>query len=310
VVDDGSTDFTSRVAARYPWVHYIKQDNRGRSAARNAGLRESQGDYVVFLDADDRLMPEALKVGLECLDAHPECAYVSGHYKLIMADGAPLEQGQQQFVEVDGDHYFALLCGNYIGMHATVMYRRSALEAVGGFDTSIRACEDYDLYLRVARKFSVFQHNRLIAEYRQHGTNTTRDFGLMLRSALTVLGTQRKSAKENQHYEQAYKRGVEYWHKWYGDPLVAEAKGHLRQCEWGAAVRGLLTLMRYYPQGLHRLLPMSLHHWVHALPHKGGQRKMVDQGRSNWLRWVQGAQTMLRRTRKNAGLSDARKRRN
>src|SRR5215216_2873503 len=126
-----------------------------------------------------------------------------------------------------------LLCvvlrGNYIGMHATVMYRRAALEAVGAFDTSIRACEEYDLYLRVARKFPVCQHNTLVAEYRQHGTNTTRDFGLMLRFALTVLRRQRKSAKGNQHYEQAYKSGVEYWYKWYGGLSRSKVQSHVRE---------------------------------------------------------------------------------
>src|SRR5215210_2105808 len=61
VVDDGSPDDTAEVAARYPEVRYICQDNQGLSAARNTGLGQSEGEYVVFLDADDRLLPEALE---------------------------------------------------------------------------------------------------------------------------------------------------------------------------------------------------------------------------------------------------------
>ena len=95
VVDDGSTDDTPKVAARYPAVRCIRQDNRGLSAARNAGLGCSEGEYVVFLDADDRLLPEALEVGLECFDANPECAFVSGHYREISVDGSPLRPGKQ-----------------------------------------------------------------------------------------------------------------------------------------------------------------------------------------------------------------------
>src|SRR5215212_207946 len=86
VVDDGSTDDTAEVAACYPGVRCVRQDNRGLSAARNNGLRHSEGEYVVFLDADDRLLPEALETGLKCFEAHPECAYVYGHFRVIARD--------------------------------------------------------------------------------------------------------------------------------------------------------------------------------------------------------------------------------
>src|ERR687885_1823430 len=96
VVDDGSTDNTSEVATRYPKVRCIRQDNQGLAAARNAGLRVSEGTYLVFLDADDRLLPDALEVGLECLEAYPECAFVSGKLRRIAADGSPLPVWKQQ----------------------------------------------------------------------------------------------------------------------------------------------------------------------------------------------------------------------
>src|SRR3712207_5573157 len=83
VVDDGSTDNTSEVAARYPGVRCVRQDNQGLAAARNSGLAHSKGEYLLFLDADDRLLPHALEVGVERLEAHPECAFVSGRYRNI-----------------------------------------------------------------------------------------------------------------------------------------------------------------------------------------------------------------------------------
>ena len=67
VVDDGSPDNTREVASRYPGVRYVRQENQGLAAARNTGLRHSSGSYLVFLDADDRLLPEALEVGLRQL---------------------------------------------------------------------------------------------------------------------------------------------------------------------------------------------------------------------------------------------------
>src|SRR5918995_2122102 len=99
VVDDGSTDNTAKVAARCPQVHLIRQHNQGLSAARNAGLESSHRDYIVFLDADDRLLPGAVGAGLEVLRAHPECAFAFGHYRYVTNDGVALPVPQQFLLE-------------------------------------------------------------------------------------------------------------------------------------------------------------------------------------------------------------------
>src|SRR5215217_8140206 len=78
VVDDGSTDNTCDVASYYERVRCIRQNNQGLAAARNSGIRESKGSYLVFLDADDRLLPEALEAGVKCLKAYPDGAFVFG----------------------------------------------------------------------------------------------------------------------------------------------------------------------------------------------------------------------------------------
>jgi glycosyltransferase involved in cell wall biosynthesis len=252
VIDDGSTDNTSEVASRYLGVRCIRQENQGLAGARNAGIRHSNGSYLVFLDADDRLLPNALAVGLKELKKRPECAFVSGHCKFMAIDGSPLPTPPQTPIEVD--HYETLLRSCYILMPATVMYRRAVFETVGVFDTSIEAAEDYDLYLRVTREYSVHQHGEVVAEYRRHGTNMTRDPAVMLRAVVTTLRGQRPYAMGKRRYKKAYRAGISFWRGHYGDPLAQQVQERLWKRDWRRTVKGLLTLLRYYPYGFTSVL--------------------------------------------------------
>ncbi|MEJ7872813.1 MAG: glycosyltransferase, partial [Rubrobacteraceae bacterium] len=254
VVDDGSTDDTSGVAARYPGVRCVRQRNQGLAAARNAGLRESKGGYLVFLDADDRLLPDALEVGLACLEARPECAFASGHYRNIAADGSPLPTPQQP--HIDKEHYLEILRANYIITPAVVIHRRAALDSVNGFSTSssVKNTEDYDLCLRIARQFAVHCHGRLVAEYRLHGSSMSHDHGTMLKSTLNVLRSQWKYVEGNERFEDAYEKGVRTAQSYYGEPLIDAVRAHLQEREWRRALRGMLVLQRCYPEGLESLL--------------------------------------------------------
>src|SRR5215472_13640646 len=147
VVDDGSTDETAAVAARHPSLRCLRQPNRGLPAARNAGWQASMGRYVIFLDADDRLLPNAASVGVAALAARPDAGVAVGLARRIAADGSPLPTPRRP--QVDSEHYASLVrrCWMVVG---TEVYRRDALVAVGGFDEQLRFAEDYDLYLRLA----------------------------------------------------------------------------------------------------------------------------------------------------------------
>jgi SAM-dependent methyltransferase len=217
VIDDGSTDDTAKVAAGYAAVRYVHQRNRGLAAARNTGLRMSSGQYIVFLDADDKLLPDAVQAGIDCFREFPDSAFVSGRYRNIFSDGSPAPTDAPQ--EVGSDHYGHLLEGNYIGMHATVLYRRETIEAAGGFSESLRACEDYELYLRIARRWSIRMHPALTAEYRQHDTNMSKNRMMMLRSVLHVLKRERRYVRDPRHCR-ALCRGRRVWKDYYGSLLL------------------------------------------------------------------------------------------
>jgi hypothetical protein len=238
LVDDGSTDETAAVCARYPSVRYIHQENRGLAAARNIGLAFAIGEYVLFLDADDKLLPDAVRSGLECFEEFSESAFVSGSHRKISSDGMPIETEAGEFIEAD--HYRRLLEGNYIGMHATVLYRRAILASAGGFDESLRACEDYEIYLRIARRWQVSAHRKLVAEYRQHDTNMSRDRAFMLKSVLQVLDKERDRIPDRYHLR-ALQRGRHVWREYYGPMAIEQWRGTPR-------IRALVRLLRLCPR--------------------------------------------------------------
>jgi glycosyltransferase involved in cell wall biosynthesis len=214
VVDDGSADRTAQVAAAYPAVHYIRQENSGLSAARNTGLKQSRGEYLVFLDADDRLLPKALEIGVDSLRQHPACAFASGYCRIIAADGMLLDERKPH--RISSEPYLEFLRGNYIWCPASVIYRRSTFDLVNGFDPLLGACEDYELYLRITRSSPVICHNQFVADYRFHGSNMSVDHSRMLREALKVLDMQWDFVKGDGQRTDAFMAGRKHWQDYYG----------------------------------------------------------------------------------------------
>lgn len=210
VVDDGSLDDTKTVCSNYPEVNYVYQENAGLSAARNMGTKHINGDYVVFLDADDWLLDEALEINLNHLQSNNNAAFVAGGYVLYWESNGKTWTIQREVTE---NHYCKLLEGNIIGMHATVMYRSWVFENFA-YDTALRYCEDYDFYLRIARSFPMIHHTRLIAVYRQHGNNMSSNYTEMMRYALLVLMAQEKKLKTPKEKKSLF-IGVDSWISYY-----------------------------------------------------------------------------------------------
>jgi glycosyltransferase involved in cell wall biosynthesis len=184
VVDDGSWRSPIRRLKRYPDARLIRQSNKGLSAARNTGLHAAQSEFIIFLDADDRLTPKAVTAGLSAFATNPSAALVYGAHKRVDAKLNPL--GPDRIAAVGTNAFRDLLTGNIIAMHGAVMYRRSALCKIGGFDTDLRSCEDYDVYLRLARCHPILWHAETVAEYRWHGGNMSRSSEDMLLNVLRV----------------------------------------------------------------------------------------------------------------------------
>ena len=228
VIDDGSTDNTKLVVQKFPQIKYIYQVNQGVSSARNTGIVHSKGDYICFLDADDWLLPQALETNIQIIEGNNECAFVSGSYisvhmhypyrLYVSPERLNIEERYtitDQKIAIGKDHYQNFLKGNYIGMHAAVLYRHWVFDEFK-FDTALTGCEDYDLFLKVSRKYPVLDHALPIAAYRFHDNNTTANTSMMLYSALAVLDKQ-KAGLRNIKEEENFNKGRNSWKKIYSN---------------------------------------------------------------------------------------------
>lgn len=253
VVDDGSTDETPAVISAFESTHAfrsVRQANAGLAHARNRGLRESRGEFVLFLDADDRLNPGALDVGATALDEHPECAFVFGRCTMMDTDGTLLPTLVEP--RILRDHYRELLRRNYIWMPGTVMFRREAVERAGGFNPQVNAAADYELYLHIARHHPVFDHAAIVAHYRKHDANMSGNAARMLRETLEVLWSQRPFLEADEASLTAYYEGWRLWSEFYGTQLADEIRTDVRNGEWMAALSKAAVLAEYHPRGLWR----------------------------------------------------------
>lgn len=222
VVDDGSPDNVGAVASRYPGVKCLRQPNGGLAAARNAGLEAAGGELLLFLDADDRLLPGAIERGVEELRADPEAMMAAGTWTLIGEEGEPLPADPPR---QPPSAYPALLESCFISTPAAVLYRRELFAEIGGFDPEVSASADYDLYLRTAARFPVRLHPHAVAEYRRHGANMTRDPQLIMAAETTVLERQAPLVAEDPELREALRRGIERSRSYHGERLRLFAGG-------------------------------------------------------------------------------------
>jgi hypothetical protein len=247
VVDDGSTDNTRQVTGRYPEVHYCQQANRGVATARNTGIARSRGELLVFLDADDRLLPWALETGVQALQEGADNACAIGACRDIGPNGEGLSAPDQPLVH--RDHYLALLKSCFILSGSSVVFSRWCLEAVGGFDQSFPTGDDYDLYLRIARRFPVRCHGRVVTEYRRHADSLTGDPLSTLRGELGALRAQR-GAVRNRQERLALRAGRRQARLAHSVSLRRRLFEQAQSRDWNGACGSTKGLLRSHPPAL------------------------------------------------------------
>lgn len=246
VVDDGSTDSTSEVVGRYgSRVRYIRKENGGLSAARNAGIRAASECNLVFLDADDRLAPTQLELSLRTLADAPDSGLICGDITVF---------GVRDFDHVHScapspTHYATLLRGCFVVNIGACFIPRYVFDDIGDFDESLPSAEDWDLLLRIARRFKITCHHAPVLEYRRTQGQMSRDMVLMLSGSMTVLKRQRPFLNSAE-LRQAYEEGRADISRYYASPLATQVRQLIVARCWREALRGGACLAKQFPSHL------------------------------------------------------------
>jgi len=211
IVDDGSHDATEDAVAPFladARVRYIRQNNAGVAAARNHGLEKATGECIAFIDSDDIWNKDKLKIQLAVLDAVPSASIVcsdfsarNSHtyidhshlrtyftvldtYHLAYGDVFPhvlpvVTTGTLGLREYEpvywGNIYETMLFGNII-LTSTTLFRRDVFEQTGFFDRSYRIMEDYDLFLKLTKKYDVALVDKPLVTYRYNENQISGDW--------------------------------------------------------------------------------------------------------------------------------------
>jgi glycosyltransferase involved in cell wall biosynthesis len=187
VIDDGSTDDTPEVLGQFDApVKVIRQPNRGRSAARNAGLASANGDAVIFLDSDDLLMPECIERFVEVLEANPEVGVAYADAFLCDEDAVPLARYGEAMpgARPSGMVLGELARRNFLTV--TSMVRRSELDGIE-FELGMEHAEDYDFWRRLAARCRFRYLDQPLMRYRFHeGMTVSSGLGATLKGEIEV----------------------------------------------------------------------------------------------------------------------------
>jgi glycosyltransferase involved in cell wall biosynthesis len=245
VVDDGSTDETSVVAHSHGATIVVRQDNRGLSAARNAGLAAAHGEYILFLDADDELLPNAVRSGVDVLSRNQAIAGVGRRSVPVDADGHPLPVTYPPHRW--SDLYAELLSNNVVWTPGAALFRRDSMQALGGFPLTHSPAADYAVLLALARRRLLIIDPRGVVRYRKHDSNMSHDPMLMLLATLGTLRHERRFMPRE--YRPLLAEGRRHWRRFYGDQLTVVLRREWRTTRRaGRLLRGAWFLCRHCPR--------------------------------------------------------------
>jgi glycosyltransferase involved in cell wall biosynthesis len=211
IADDGSPDPSWGVMQAYTWldsrIRAVRCEHRGACAARNSGIAEARGKYLLFLDADDWLENDALRVLVLACETHHWTAAIGGlHY--VTQDGTPTDW--KGGLNQDAPLFDALCGSNALSVPSCTLVRRSIIDDIGLFDTTLHHCGDWDMWSRLARhRGATGRVDQTVTCYRMSPGSLSRSPKTLLRDATTVLQRLHAPDPRVQHPGLRYANGAD-----------------------------------------------------------------------------------------------------
>lgn len=263
IVDDGSRDTTAKIAETFAAldsrIRVVGQENRGLSAARNRGIAASNpvSRYLIFLDSDDVWDPDALSTLVRALeqDSSAVAAYALARY--VDAETQPIDQGVceskcrmratlvgDRVVSLDASQpstFETFIVSGCIATPGVCLVRREVLARTGLYDTSLKQCEDWDMYIRLSRHGYFRFVDRVILGYRMHGSNMTRNRAVQRSMEARVLRKAMQSPDNSSYHLDVALRSYRSGQRFF----FATKLDYLRACLFERDFRRALREARY-----------------------------------------------------------------
>ncbi len=185
VVDDGSDDDSANLVANYPSIQYLYQPNAGVSAARNKGIRQAQGDWIALLDSDDEWLQTKLELQTEMIQSNQDYRLCHGN-ELWVRNGQHLNQKKKH--TKNGGWIFQQCLALCVISPSASLIKKDLLFEVGLFDTTLAACEDYDMWLKICcREPVLYVEQAILRKYGGHADQLSQKYWGMDRFRIKAL---------------------------------------------------------------------------------------------------------------------------
>lgn len=203
-INDGSKDATLEIISQIPdpRLKVISYNNAGASVSRNRGFRQSVGEFIAFLDADDLWTPDKLEAQLAALKDRPECDVAYSWTDCIDESNQFLRRGGH--TTVNGDAYTHLLLSDILENGSSPLIRRQAFLHIGGFDESLPAGQDWDLYIRLAANYKFVTVPKVQILYRVSSDSLSANHEKLETGSLRVIAKAFAQAPESLQYLKPY----------------------------------------------------------------------------------------------------------